>query len=371
MLTSGGLQAHPGMLALARESRGMTQTGVADAMTKASDGATVVSQGYVSKAESGRLTVGEDRLVLYAAALGYPPELLCVDPQVGGVGVGLIHHRKRASLSAPALRRIHAQLALVRLQVSGMAGAAAVPDSRHRFPQVALDDFTTARDAARQVRREWAIPAGPVADVIGSIEAAGGWVMVRDLGSKLLDAVSQWDGRQMPLILVNNRAPGDRCRFSVAHELGHLVMHTEPGAAGEQEKQADAFASEFLMPAADIRQAFTGGVDLARLAELKRTWRVSMSALLRRAVDLNTLSDWQYRTVVVEMSALGYRTAEPIDITPERPRRVDALVDTLLSNHGLNIDQAAACARLLPEDFERLYVAGDRSLSHAASKVRP
>lgn len=370
-MTSGGLQAHPGMLALARESRGMTQTGVADAMTKASDGAAVVSQGYVSRAESGRLAVGEDRLVLYAAALGYPPELLCVDPQVSGVGVGLIHHRKRASLSAPALRRIHAQLALVRLQVTGMAGAAAVPPGRHRFPRVALDDLTTAKDAARRVRREWELPAGPVADVIGSVEAAGGWVVVRDLGSGLLDAVSQWDGRHRPLMLVNDGSPGDRCRFSVAHELGHLVMHTEPGRAGEQEKQADAFASEFLMPAADIRQVFAGGVDLARLAELKRIWRVSMSALLRRAVDLNALSEWQYRTVVVEMSALGYRTAEPVDITPERPRRVDALVDTLLSDRGLDIDQAAACARLLPEDFERLYVAGDRSLSHAASKVRP
>ncbi|MFF4088897.1 ImmA/IrrE family metallo-endopeptidase [Streptomyces nigra] len=364
-MTSGDLQAHPGMLALARESRGMTQTGVADAMTKASGGAAVVSQGYVSRAEAGRLAVGEDRLVLYAAALGYPPELLCADPQVGGVGVGLIHHRKRASLSASALRRIHAELALVRLQVAGMAGAAALPEKGHRVPRVDLDDLTTARDAARQVRREWSLPAGPVADVIGSIEAAGCWVVVRDLGSKLLDAVSQWDGRQMPLMLVNGLAPGDRCRFSVAHELGHLVMHTEPGTAGEQEKQADAFASEFLMPAADIRQAFTGGVDLARLAELKRTWRVSMSALLRRAVDLNALSDWQYRTVVVEMSALGYRSAEPVVIPPERPRRVDALVDVLMSDRGLDLDRAASCAHLLPEDFERLYMAGDRSLSHA------
>ncbi|MEV6537131.1 ImmA/IrrE family metallo-endopeptidase [Streptomyces sp. NPDC051639] len=370
-MTSDDLQAHPGMLALARESRGMTQTEVADAMTKASDGAGVVSQGYISRAESGRLAVGDDRLALYATALGYPPELLRVDPQMSGVGVGLIHHRKRASLSAPALRRIHAQLALVRLQVSGMVDAAAVPEGMHRFPQVVLDDFTTAKDAARQVRREWAMPSGPVADVIGSIEAAGGWVVVRDLGSNLLDAVSQWDGRQMPLVLVNDHAPGDRCRFSVAHELGHLVMHTEPGTAGEQEKQADAFASEFLMPAADIRRSFTGGVDLARLAELKRIWRVSMSALLRRAVDLNALSEWQYRTVTVEMSALGYRTAEPIAIEPERPQRVDALVDTLLLDRGLDIDQAATCARLLPEDFERLYAVDDRSLSHSISKVRP
>lgn len=363
-MVTGGLQAHPGMLVLARESRAMTQLEVAAAMTVAAPaGAATVSQGYVSRAESGRLTVGEDRLELYAAALGYPVDLLCLDPQVSGVGVGLIHHRKRAALSAPALRRIHAQLALVRLQLTGITQAASAADGPHRFPRVTLDDLTTAKDAARQVRRAWCLPPGPVADVIGSVEDAGGWVVVRNLGSELLDAVSQWDGLQVPLMLVNDPTPGDRCRFSVAHELGHLVMHAEPGTPSQQEKQADAFAAEFLMPAADIRTAFTGGVDLARLAELKRVWRVSMSALLRRALTLNALTEWQYRTVMVEMSALGYRTAEPVEVAPERPQRVRALVDSLLSERGLTVDQASACARLLPEDFKRLYLAGDRSSS--------
>ncbi|TQJ37997.1 ImmA/IrrE family metallo-endopeptidase [Streptomyces sp. SLBN-115] len=363
-MASGDLQAHPGMLALARESRGMTQVDVAAAMTKAAPaGAAVVSQGYVSRAESGRLVVADDRLQLYAAALGYPVDLLCLDPRVSGVGVGLIHHRKRASLSSSALRRIHAQLALVRLQVTGLVQAAAAADVPHRFSRVLLDDFTTAKDAARQVRRAWGLPRGPVADVIAAIEEAGGLVVMRSLGSELLDAVSQWDDLQVPLVLVNDHAPGDRCRFSVAHELGHLVMHPAPGTSSEQEKQADAFAAEFLMPAADIRQAFADGVDLARLAELKRVWRVSMSALLRRALTLNAITEWQYRTVMVEMSALGYRTAEPVEVEPERPMRVPALVEALLSDRGLAIDEAAACVRLLPEDFKRLYVAGDRSLS--------
>lgn len=352
------------MLVLARESRAMTQADVATAMTAASpSGATPVSQGYVSRAESGRLTVGEDRLELYACALGYPPQLLCLDPHVSGVGVGLIHHRKRASLTASALKRLHAQLALVRLQLTGLASAAPAAGG-HRIPRVAIDDFTTAKDAARQVRRAWDLGPGPVPDVIEAVEEAGGLVLVRDLGSGLLDAVSQWDGGpQAPLILVNSHAPGDRCRFSVAHELGHLVMHTEPGAGAQQEKQADAFAAEFLMPAADIREAFSRGVDLSKLSELKRVWKVSMSALLRRALTLNAITEWQYRTVVIEMSALGYRTAEPVEIAPEQPRRVSALVHTLLSERGLAVEDAACCAHLLPEDFQRLYIESDRPLS--------
>jgi Zn-dependent peptidase ImmA (M78 family) len=169
---------------------------------------------------------------------------------------------------------------------------------------------------------------------------------------------AQWDEDGQPLLLVNTRAPGDRRRFSIAHELGHLVMHHEPGAGSAQEKQADAFAAEFLMPASDIREAFSASVDLARLADLKRVWGVSMSALLRRAQTLNAISEWQYRTLVIEMSALGYRTAEPVEVLPEQPQRIPALVQSLLHDRQMSLEDAAACAHLLPEDFQRLYVNG-------------
>ena len=66
--------------------------------------------------------------------------------------------------------------------------------------------------------------------------------------------------------------------------------------------------------------------------ELKRIWQVSMGALLRRALDLGALTEWQHRTVTIEMSALGYRMAEPVEIPREQPRAVPALVRTLLEN---------------------------------------
>ncbi|MFB4427075.1 ImmA/IrrE family metallo-endopeptidase [Streptomyces sp. QL37] len=362
-------QAQPAMLTLVRESRGMTQADVAAAMATASGvTGTSVSQGYVSKAESGRLAVVGERLELYAAALSYPPDLLCLDPQVHGVGIGLIHHRKRASLPVGVLRRIHAQLALTRIQLNGLYRVAAEEGVRADFPQVELSDLFTPKDAARMVRKRWGMPAGPVPDVIRSAEEAGSLVVLRDLESDLLDAVSQWTVDQAPLFLVNSRAPGDRCRFSMAHEIGHLVMHREPGSGPEQEKQADAFASEFLMPASDIRGEFTGGIDITKLAGLKRRWRVSMSALLRRALTLNAITDWQYRTVIIEMSALGYRTAEPVHVPLEEPCRVPLLVDRLLEERTLTTEQAASSACLLPGDFLRLYREGNRLLSVNSSR---
>jgi Zn-dependent peptidase ImmA (M78 family)/transcriptional regulator with XRE-family HTH domain len=347
--------AQPAMLVLARESRGMTQAGVAAAMSSLAGEA--VSQGYVSRAEAGRLAVSGERLELYAEALRYPSRVLCMEGEVHGIGIGLVHHRKRASLGAQALRRIHAELALSRLQVRALVLAASTEQS-HQFRHVEVDDLDTPADAAHLVRKEWGLPAGPVAHVVGVIEEAGGFVLTRDLGTRELDAVSQWATEEAPLFLLNEQAPTDRFRFSLAHELGHIVMHTEPGSSSVQERQADEFASEFLMPASNIRTELRGEVDLNRLLTLKQRWGVSMAALARRALSLNVIRDWQYRNLMIEMSALGYRTQEPGAIAPERPWRLPGLVTQLEQELGYSPPQVADLVGLLPDELDSLYPTG-------------
>lgn len=345
--------AHAAMLVLARESRGMTQAELASAMTQVSEAP--VSQGYVSKAESGRLEVSGPRLSVYARALDYPVAVLCAEPDVHGVGVGLVHHRKRASLGAPALRRIHAELALTRMQTRFLL-ALSDTEHTHRFRRVVVDDFDTPSDAAFTVRREWGLAPGPVPHLVELIERAGGLVHVRDLGQRELDAVTQWVDGTAPLFLLNAQAPADRFRFSLAHELGHVIMHAEPGITVVQERQADEFASEFLMPATDIRAELKHSkIDLAGLLELKHRWGVSMAALLRRASTLGVISEWQYRNLMVEMSALGFRTQEPSDLIRESPHAIRALVARLQQDEGYDVDKLADAAGLLPDEFARHY----------------
>jgi Zn-dependent peptidase ImmA (M78 family) len=345
--------ADPAMLVLARESRGMTQADVAAAMSSLA-GETAVSQGYVSRAESGRLAVSGERLELYAKALRYPSHLLCRAGEVHGVGVGLVHHRKRASLGAPALRHIHAELALSRLHVRALVAAVA-GEQPHRFRHIAIDDLDTPADAARTLRKEWELPAGPVGRLVEVIEEAGGFVLIRDLGTRKLDAVSQWATEEAPLFLLNQQAPMDRFRWSLTHELGHIAMHIEPGSSSVQERHADEFAGEFLMPASSIRAGLRGGVDLNKLLSLKQQWGVSMAALARRALSLGVISDWQYRNLMIEMSALGYRTQEPGTIAAERPRRLRMLVSRLEHELGYSPQQVAELVGLLPDELHSLY----------------
>ncbi|MEV6527153.1 XRE family transcriptional regulator [Longispora sp. NPDC051575] len=346
------MEANGPMLAQARETRGLPQGVVAKMMSDALG--EPVSQGYVSRAESGRIAVTGDRLEAFSAVLGYPIPTLCEVPDPASA-VGLIHHRKKASLGAPALRVIHANLSQQRGQVERMMRVAANREHDFFRHPVSLED--SPGEIAVILREKLGLGDGPISDLVGVVENAGGVVVRRALGTRELDAASLWPEGAYPFFLLNELAPGDRARFSLAHELGHMVMHEKPGTTSVQEKEADQFAAEFLMPRSGIRNSLRDRLDLAALEKLKATWGVSMAALTRRARDLGVLSDWQYRNLVIEMSTLGYKLQEPVHIHPEFPSTVANVVSDLIHDRGMTVEQVAATAGLFPAEFEQLYLA--------------
>ncbi|MET7934506.1 ImmA/IrrE family metallo-endopeptidase [Streptomyces sp. NPDC005322] len=82
-----------------------------------------------------------------------------------------------------------------------------------------------------------------------------------------------------------------RHRFTAAHELGHLVLHGDATGDSRQEKEADAFAAEFLTPQDSILPLLPKRMDLAKLAELRRVWGVSIHSLVYRCRELGLISD--------------------------------------------------------------------------------
>ncbi|MGW8973932.1 helix-turn-helix domain-containing protein [Streptomyces platensis] len=361
MNNQNNLVADPGMLTLARDSRGWTQSDLADRMSRV-DG-NRITQGYVSRAEAGRIPVRGERVHLFADALRYTPAMLRRATDTAGAGVGLVHHHKRASMGTPALRRIHATLAVTRLQVESLTQVADLQRSS-LFRHIEVNDFDTPADAAESVREEWNVPAGPIDDLVALLEDAGALVVVRNLGTTALDAVSQCPPGKAPLVLLNSTAPGDRFRFSLAHELGHLVMHDEPGEGRVQEDQANRFAAEFLMPHKIILPELKPGIDVTRLMDLKARWGVSMAALIRRAIDLGAISEWHYRTLMVELSALGYRTNEPITIRREAPRHLTQAVTRLEEQLHLSPTETAHLAGLGREEFHEIYLCASSPSGH-------
>jgi len=281
--------------------------------------------------------------------------VLCSEADAESTGVGLMHHRKKASLGALALRRIHAEVTFARSHVQKVLTLNC--DPQHDFKRYRLTDEDSPSEIAQRVRRDWGLDDKPVGNLVATIEAAGGIVLERDFSTRELDAISQWPQDRVPLMLLSPEAPTDRFRFSLAHELGHLLMHHEPGSTTVQERQADEFASALLMPASVIRQELRQGtVDIGRLAELKPVWGASMAALARRALDLRALSEWRYRDLMIEFTMLGYRQQEPVTIASEHPSKFSNIIGDLIELRGYDLDQLAATAGLFKDEFKELYL---------------
>jgi Zn-dependent peptidase ImmA (M78 family) len=146
------------------------------------------------------------------------------------------------------------------------------------------------------------------------------------------------DGRSMmtedghPIIFLNKFLPGERQRLTLAHELGHIMMHlrTYPTFGRDEEAEAFEFASEFLMPEAEIKYELTGKLTLEKLADLKRIWKMSMGSILYWAEKLNSITPNQSRYLWVQYSARGYKRQEPLPITIDTP----TLISRMISVYG-------------------------------------
>jgi Zn-dependent peptidase ImmA (M78 family)/transcriptional regulator with XRE-family HTH domain len=336
---------NPEMLTLARMSRGLTQTELASKVE--------TTQGRVSKIEHGFFVPSDDLVNRLSVALAYPQAFFF---QAGYINtLPSWFHRKRKQLAQTTLDRIHAEIAIRIRNIAKLLMSVEVR-SVHPVPHFDIDAFDgCVEHVARAVRQHWALPRGPIEDLIDVLERAGVLVVPCDFGATEIDAVGMRLHGMPPLVFINNSAPVDRVRFTIAHELGHLVMHAS-GADGDVEKEADRFAAEFLMPEYDIKPQLTN-VTLALLSVLKRVWRVSMAALLMRAKTLRTITEKRATALWKQMSALGFKKREPaeLDLSPERPRLLREMIDFHIKQLGMSAEQVLSMFTLSQPDFDRLY----------------
>lgn len=335
---------NPEMLTLARMSRTVTQLELAEAAG--------TTQGRVSKIEHGLLEPTDDLVERFSKVLNYPTAFFF---QTGFMQtLPSWFHRKRKHLSKTALERVHAEIA-IRIRNIGKLLQSADLKPAFSVPQIDIDEFEgSVEDIARYVRELWGLPRGAIANLLEAVERAGALVVPCEFGVGEIDAVAMRLQGMPPLIFVNASAPTDRLRFSVAHEVGHLIMHALPN--DEMEAQADRFAAEFLMPELDIRPQLYG-IDLPVLAVLKKVWRVSMAAILVRAQQLKVITAKRAQALWKKMSAMGFRKREPaeLDLSPESPRLLNELLSFHREQLGLSVKELLTMFSLYEDDFRRLY----------------
>lgn len=310
------------MLILAREARGLTQGDLVQQIPN-------LSQGNYSRMEKGLLAVPPETLKNIALALDFPESFFFKkDSSVNNVEY---FYRKRVSTPKKELNKLEANFDLIRLWFEDLLNEVEIDD--FKFPELKVEGNNTVETIARKVKIVSNVPSGPVINLIGILEKNGVVVYFLQNAPEKFDGTTLICKSGQRVIVVNADLPNDRKRFTIAHELGHCIMHipfsSELDPFSDVEAEANEFASEFLMPSFEVKRDLVG-LKYRDLSDLKNYWRVSKVALIKRAYTLGLINQSRYTTFMIEISRAGERKVESHDVDLDEPRIVNLILKALI-----------------------------------------
>jgi Zn-dependent peptidase ImmA (M78 family) len=304
-------------------------------MTKVSLGRAVdLTARRIAEFENEGEAPPERTIVRFSEVLNFPPPFF-YRPTISSPTPDTVSFRSFSKL--PAGRR-DAALAAAGLAIE----LGDWVDSRFRLPTPDLADVRDLDPAAAgaALRAAWALGDHPAPNMIHLLEAHGVRVFSLADDCRQLDAFSFWRD-EVPFVFLARQKSPERGRWDAAHELAHLVLHLgAPPQGREQEADADAFAAEFLLPSNGVRASAARFPSLRDILEEKVTWEVSALAYTRRLHQLDLLTDWQYRSLVIEASTAGYRRSEG-DI-PAETSQIWTKVQAMLKDDTTNLFDISA-----------------------------
>ncbi len=327
-------------LSLARKRRGLTGKGLAERAG--------LSPITVSRVENGE-NPEDDTVVRLAKALRYPKEFFYGnDPEE--IDTESVSFRSLTKMNAKE-REASVAAGSLGLELSNWI------DREFSLPKANLLDLGYETDqevAARSLRQYWNIGEKPIGDMLGLMEVNGIRVFSLSEETASVDAFSFWRN-ETPYIFLNTFKSAERSLFDAAHELCHLTCHRHAGAQRSRlaEREADAFASAFLMPFADIRARMRGFISVDAVIGAKARWRVSAMAMAYRLHALGLLTEWRYKSICIELGRRGYRTSEPNGIERETSPIWKKILTQLWSEGKTKAD-IAADLDLPPDEIESL-----------------
>jgi Zn-dependent peptidase ImmA (M78 family)/transcriptional regulator with XRE-family HTH domain len=199
-----------------------------------------------------------------------------------------------------------------------------------RLPTQANQVPSNPEMAAEIVRARWGLGNAPAPNMVHLIEAHGARICSLPQACIDVDAFSLWLNG-MPFIYLNPSKTAERGRFDSAHELGHLVLHSEKKTLRNPaaEREADRFAAAFLMPRDSVIARVPPNPSIQYVLKAKKLWKVAAIALAHRLYEVGLSSEWHYRMTCVELGKRGYRSAEPSGIARETSQILDKVFRAL------------------------------------------
>ena len=231
------------------------------------------------------------------------------------------------------------------------------------MPEVDFD-FKSATDErieeiADQLREHWGLGFGPLTDIAPILEYNGALLIEEPVLCVDMDAVSRWQGGRPFVLYASETESFPRTLFNLAHELGHITLHTNTEVNSKNldkiEKQANKFAGAFLMPRKTFSQEITN-TSIDYFLSLKGRWRVAVAAMVYRCKELDIINPYQVKYMWRQMNARGMRKKEPLDTTfpLSKPTVLSSAVEMIINSRRKGPEQIAEELAINSNDIESL-----------------
>lgn len=321
-----------------------------------------VSAQAIGKYERDEMMPSSPVLLALAKALHVSPEFLLSEREIDLAGVDF---RKAPQAGVKEERAVEASvLEQVEryLELEDLLPGADEPWSAPDAAEFAIHRIEDAEEAANSLRHLWSLGIDPIPSMAELLEDKGVKVIALDLpenisGSKAF--VRRRAQNDIPVIVVNEHHNGERQRFTLAHELAHLVLRFSGLSDAEQEKAADRFAGSFLMAKEMVLRLLGGhrtSISLGELVELKKIFRVSIASLVVRCSQLGILSKAAYGRLWAQIRGLGWNgpaSSEPNPLQAEVPQRMERMCLRAVAEGAISEAKAAELLNISVRELDR------------------
>ena len=350
----------PTRLSAALHRRGMTQREIADHCG--------VTSQYISMFERGEKEPPAEMINKIASVLRFPEQFFFGSP-VELIPVSAVSFRAKRSMTSSTRDQGIGTSAIA-------VGVVNVDlETRFRLPKADVPDLSehTPEEAAAILRARWQLGYDPIQNMVHLLEARGVRVYWIHNNSPSLDAFMFWRDTK-PFVMLNSlKTAGDRARFDAAHELGHLILHrhTKSLDAKKVEDEANKFASAFLLPRETFERECPDHPELSLLYQLKRKWKVSVSAMVMRGAQLGIFTEWQTRQAFQLLNTSGERLREKVPVAREQSKLHPMVFDALEKNAITPATYAQMLALEVDELKEIMPVANEYLKTEAVTPPLP
>ncbi|RZK65379.1 MAG: ImmA/IrrE family metallo-endopeptidase, partial [Pedobacter sp.] len=321
------MNINPQMMSLAREARGLSQAELIA-------GLKTISQATYSRIEKGIVEIQTDQLKELADRLDYPESFFYRQNNYVTSYQEYLY-RKKSTMPKKQQVKLEATFSMIRMLFEDLLMEVEIPD--FSLPQIEIEHTNTPEVIANKIRQYLGVPKGPIIDLIGLLENRGIVVYFLEDAPDKFDGTTVITNSGLNIIVLNADMPNYRIKFTIAHELCHIIAHipfsNENPFKTDIEAEANRFAAELLMPEEQIKPELFG-LYYSSLDDIKGYWKVSKSSIIYRAKALGCIDTNRYIYLMTELSRYNERRNERSDVDLDSPKLLTLIVNTFYDELG-------------------------------------